>query len=34
MNGKKSDHQFKLESYFAGKLHGEARFEKAKDRVT
>ena len=29
INGRKSDHQFKLESYLAGKLHGEAGFEKA-----
>ena len=34
MNGRKSDSQFKLEPYLAGKLHGEAGFEKAKDRVT
>ena len=34
MNGRKSDHQFKLESCFAGKLHSEAGFEKAEDEVT
>ena len=33
MNGRKSDHQFKLEPYLDGKLHGEAGFEKAKDRL-